>query len=161
MSHNRQKQLLEQENPHAPNEDLFQSCFKKIHDDAVMPEYQTTGSAGMDLVALEDTVINGVTKVRTGLAFRAPKGFYAHIYDRSSNPIKKEVHLANNVGIIDADYRGEIAVLLMPVRGITIIEKGERIAQLVLMPLYQRPIKEVDSLDDTERGAGCLGSTGA
>lgn len=170
---------IKQDNPYAPNLEMHATCFKKLHKDAVIPKYETKGAVGMDIVSLEDTVIDGVTIVRTGLAVRFPKGFYGQLCDRSSNPIKKGVHLANNIGIIDSDFRGELKVLLQPIPQRVpvevapniysndfqikdrLIKKGDRIAQLIIMPAYKRDIMEVAELDDTERSSGSFGSTGA
>jgi dUTP pyrophosphatase len=131
-----------------------------------LPRYQTQGSAGMDLRAAVESsqVINpGVRMaIPTGLKIAIPGGHEAQIRPRSGLAIKKGLTVVNAPGTIDSDYRGEVGVLLInlghePVE----ITRGMRIAQLVIAPVIQVQLESVASLDETQRGAGGFGSTGA
>ncbi len=130
-----------------------------------LPKYQTTDAAGADLMAdLEQalTLNPGERKlVPTGIAIALPHGYEAQVRPRSGLAIKKGIGLVNSPGTIDADYRGEIQVILInwgqePV----IIERGERIAQMIIAPVHQAAFIETDSLESTDRGSGGFGSTG-
>jgi len=140
----------------------------KIGTEIEYPSYATSGSAGMDLRACIDgplTVPGGgrtCVKVPTGLAIALPGPEYvALVFARSGLAAKHGVALANGVGVIDSDYRGEIQVALSN-HGWKdyLIQPGERIAQLVVLPVAQAEILVTDTLDDTERGSGGFGSTG-
>ena len=138
---------------------------KKLCEEAILPTYGTEASAGADLYALpgEDiTVLPGETvKVRTGLAMEIPTGFGGFIFARSGLATKKGLAPANKVGVIDADYRGEILVALYNQSGESqTVLGGERIAQLVLLPVTQGEFLEAESLSETQRGEGGFGSTG-
>ncbi len=131
-----------------------------------LPSYQTPGSAGMDLrAAVESTrmIDPGVRMaIPTGLKIAIPDGYEAQIRPRSGLAIKKGLTVVNAPGTIDADYRGEVGVLLInlgqePVE----IARGMRIAQMVIAPVVQVELDPVASLDETERGAGGFGSTGS
>lgn len=139
---------------------------KKLRENAVMIKRATSGSAGMDLYACieQDITINpGEIKIiPTGLAIALQSADYvAYIYARSGLAIKHGITLANCVGVVDSDYRGEVCV------GLTNISKepytitvNERVAQLVIAPVTMCTPVEVDTLDETERGEGGFGSTG-
>lgn len=138
---------------------------KKLRQGAHLPTYGTEFSAGADLYAcLEEPVTIGpgeTKKIPTGLAMEIPVGCAGLIYARSSLGTKKGLAPANKVGVIDADYRGELMVALhnhgqQP----RTVQDGERIAQLLILPCLSPPFTEVDVLDDTERGSGGFGSTG-
>lgn len=148
--------------------------IKRLHKDAVIPKYQTELAAGFDIHAVEDMEINAgeTVLVKTGLAFAIPKGFELQIRPRSGNSLKTTIRIANSPGTIDADYRGEVCIIVdnlskgtMPsLRGLEnvgklYIKKGDRIAQGVIAPVYQAKFCEVDELSDTDRGAGGFGST--
>ncbi len=139
---------------------------KKLRENAKMIQRATKGSAGMDLHACIDeavTINPGEIKVvPTGLAIALSSPQYvAYIYARSGLAIKHGVTLANCVGVIDSDYRGEICVGLTNIsKEAYTIEPQERIAQLVIAPVCTCEAVEVDELDSTERGAGGFGSTG-
>lgn len=130
------------------------------------PVYATADAAGADLhAALSDPVTlqpAARALIPTGFAMALPQGYEAQIRPRSGLAFKNGVTVLNAPGTIDADYRGEIAVLLIN-HGETdfIVERGMRIAQLVIAPAPQAQFKSVDSLDDTVRGVGGFGSTGA
>lgn len=138
---------------------------KKLHPDAIIPTYATDGAACFDLYSIEEdgVVHNGkVCRVfRTGLAFEIPDGYQMLVFSRSGHGFNKNVRLANCVGVIDSDYRGEVAVkLTADVFGALLVCKGDRIAQAQLMPVHRVTFEEVTELTETERGAGGFGSTG-
>ena len=139
--------------------------IKRLSKQVSLPKYETSGSSGMDLAANIDTNINidpGKSAIiPTGLALSIPKGFEVQIRPRSGLAAKQKISVLNTPGTIDADYRGEIKVILInlghePFR----VEKGLRIAQMVVCPMVQAQLKEVDDLNQTERGKGGFGSTG-
>lgn len=136
---------------------------KKLSKDSTLPTRGSEEAAGWDLYSAEDVLIRpGETKkVGTGLAFEIPKGTFGAIFARSGLATKQGLAPANKVGVCDSDYRGEYIVALHnhsdeP----SMVHKGDRIAQLVLMPYFAYPMIEVDELEDTERGKGGFGSTG-
>jgi len=132
-----------------------------------LPAYETTGSAGMDLRAAvpeeEPMVIRpgGRAMVPTGLCWAIPHGFEVQVRPRSGLAAKNGVTCLNTPGTIDSDYRGEVKVILINLgeEDFT-IRRGDRIAQMVAAPVAQADWAEVESLDDTARGAGGFGSTG-
>ncbi|MEM7212206.1 MAG: dUTP diphosphatase [Pseudomonadota bacterium] len=141
------------------------------HDSSLkVPEYQTAGSAGLDLVAClaPDDRETGLklpslarTMIPTGLAMALPEGFEAQIRPRSGLAVKHGLTVLNSPGTVDADYRGEIKVLLVNLGAETVdIAHGERIAQMVVAPVTRARLFPAETLDDTERGAGGFGSTG-
>ncbi len=139
--------------------------IKKLNPNAVIPTYGTPFAAGADLYACMDepvTINPGQTQfIHTGIAMEVPAGFAGLVYARSGLACKKGLAPANKVGVIDADYRGEIMVALHNhSEDAVTIENGERIAQLVITPFLTADFEETDELEDTERGAGGFGSTG-
>lgn len=139
--------------------------IRKLTDKAVIPTYGTEYSAGADLYACLDgsvTINPGQTYlVNTGLSIEIPGGYAGLIYARSGLATKKGLAPANKVGVIDADYRGEIMVPLHNhSEDAAVIENGERIAQLVITPFLTAEFIESDELSDTVRGEGGFGSTG-
>ena len=140
-------------------------AVKKLDERAVLPTYGSEFSAGADLYALTDVEISfepGETKlIHTGLAMEIPEGFAGLIYARSGLASKRGLAPANKVGVVDADYRGEIMVALHNHSTTTqTIAPKERIAQLVIAPFLKATFEESDSLSDTVRGVGGFGSTG-
>lgn len=130
-----------------------------------LPLYATSSSAGMDLRANLDNpiVLKPLQRclVPTGLYIALPEGFEAQIRPRSGLALKKGITLLNTPGTIDADYRGEIGVIVINLSAEDfIIEDGERIAQMVIARYEQAEWQEVEVLEDTERGAGGFGHTG-
>ena len=130
-----------------------------------LPQYATSSSAGMDLRANLDNpiVLKPLRRclVPTGLYIALPEGFEAQIRPRSGLALKKGITLLNTPGTIDADYRGEIGVIVINLSAEDfIIEDGERIAQMVIARYEQAEWQEVEVLEDTERGAGGFGHTG-
>ena len=139
--------------------------IKKLHDGAIIPTYGTEYSAGADLYALLDgtTEINPhETKlIHTGISVEIPVGYCGLIFARSGLASKKDLAPANKVGVIDADYRGELMVALHNHGETTrTVECGERIAQLAIVPFLKAEFEEADELSDTVRGEGGFGSTG-
>lgn len=138
---------------------------KKLDERAVLPAYGSEYAAGADLYAVSDgaiTFLPGETKfVHTGLAMEIPVGYAGLVYARSGLATKRGLAPANKVGVIDADYRGEIMVALHNHSDKEqTIESGERIAQLVVTPFLKAEYTEAESLSDTARGEGGFGSTG-
>ena len=130
-----------------------------------LPQYATSSSAGMDLRANLDNpiVLKPLQRclVPTGLYIALPEGFEAQIRPRSGLALKKGITVLNTPGTIDADYRGEIGVIVINLSAEDfIIEDGERIAQMVIARYEQAEWQEVEVLEDTERGAGGFGHTG-
>ncbi len=140
--------------------------IKKVRENAKVPQRATGGSAGLDLCACIDaplTLNSGETAlIPTGVAIALPSAEYgAFVFPRSGIAIKHGIGLLNSVGVIDSDYRGEIMVgVINQVKESYTIEPGERIAQMVIMPVSTMPVVEVNELDETSRGAGGFGSTG-
>ena len=140
--------------------------IKKVRENAITPKRATGGSAGMDLYACIDAPIEmqpgNRVMVPTGIAIALPDANQvALIFARSGLAVKKGINLSNSVGVIDSDYRGEVQVgLINQSRDAYTLEAGERIAQLVVMPVCLPEVMEVAELDDTERGEGGFGSTG-
>ena len=137
----------------------------KVHKNAIIPHRATNGSAGMDLCAcIEEPIIipaQGNAIIPTGIAISIPREYAAMIYARSGLAIKHGIGLLNSVGVIDSDYRGEIKVgLINQFNEDYEIKPNERIAQLIVHPIDLPQIMECDSLDNTQRGVGGLGSTG-
>ena len=138
---------------------------KKLRPGAQLPTYGTEFSAGADLYAcLEEpvTIAPGETKkIPTGLAMEIPVGFAGLIYARSGLGTKQGLAPANKVGVVDSDYRGEFMVFLHNHSAETrTVSHGDRVAQLVVTPVYTPGFEEADELTDTARGAGGFGSTG-
>ncbi len=139
--------------------------IKKLNPEAVVPTYGSAFSAGADLYACEEeavTINPGETRlIHTGISAEIPEGFAGLIYARSGLATKKGLAPANKVGVVDADYRGEIMVALYNQSAAAqTVEKGERVAQLVITPFLKAEFLEADELSDTVRGAGGFGSTG-
>ena len=131
--------------------------------DFPLPEYATPASAGVDLRASEGCVIppGGRALVPTGLRIALPEGYEAQVRPRSGLALRHGVTLPNSPGTIDADYRGEIGVILMNLgQEPFIVEPGDRIAQMVVAPVARVAWIEAEALDATERGEGGFGSTG-
>ncbi|MEM7613597.1 MAG: dUTP diphosphatase [Pseudomonadota bacterium] len=134
-----------------------------------LPRYETPQSAGMDMRAnFPDGARGGLALapgarvlVPTGLAFALPEGFEVQVRPRSGLALKQGITLVNSPGTIDADYRGEVGVIVLNTGSETVqISHGDRIAQIVLAPVVQAAWEEVETLDETSRGRGGFGSTG-
>ena len=145
---------------------MIKILVKRLSKEVSLPKYETTGSSGMDLSANINTNINidpGKTAIiPTGLAISIPKGFEVQIRPRSGLAAKQKISVLNTPGTIDADYRGEIKVILINLGKDSFeVEKGSRIAQMVVCPVVQAQLKEVNDLSETDRGKGGFGSTGS
>lgn len=141
--------------------------IKKLHPDAVVPQYATPGASGFDLVALEEICIfPGATKlVKTGLAIDVGPGYELQVRPRSGLSLKTTLRVANSPGTVDSDFRGEVCVIMTNTADAghnthNIIRKGDRIAQGVVCPVMRADMEVVEYLDETNRGAGGFGSTG-
>ena len=137
--------------------------IKKLTPDAIIPAYQTELAAGMDLHATKEHILEPMERklIATGLAFEIEKGYEVQIRPRSGLAYKYGLTVLNSPGTIDADYRGEIMVLLINLSNeFYTIKKGERIAQAVIAPVVQAEIIEVEELSVTKRGEKGFGSTG-
>lgn len=139
--------------------------FKKLHKDAVDPVFSSGGAAGADLTAISEKVDIGVTGLTvsydTGIAVEIPNGYVGLLFPRSSVTTKTTLMLGNSVGVIDSDYRGSIQFKFKDVaRGQgKKYEVGEKIGQLVIVPIPVISFTEVDELTETHRGDGGFGST--
>lgn len=139
--------------------------FKKLHPDAQIPQYMTELAAGLDIQARPEARIELAPGERclvpTGLAVAIPAGYEIQVRPRSGLAIKHGIALVNSPGTIDADYRGEIGIILIN-HGLDpfTINPGDRIAQLVVAPVCQAQLVEVETLAETARGAGGFGHTG-
>ncbi|MDA8637806.1 dUTP diphosphatase [Rhodospirillales bacterium] len=134
-------------------------------EDLALPSYATPDSAGMDLLSAEDgdvTLAPGArAMIATGIAIALPSGYEAQVRPRSGLAAKHGVTVANSPGTIDADYRGEIKVILINLGDAPVtLSRGDRIAQMIVAPVVQAAWNEVSDLDNTDRGAGGFGSTG-
>ena len=154
--------------------------FKKLHKDAVIPKYQTKGSAGFDFHALlvkdygensnstdsADEMYtwiepNSQKIIDTGLSVAVPPGYELQVRPRSGLSFKSQITVTNAPGTIDSDYRGQIKIILFNLGDKPFyIDNGDRIAQGVVNKIEQFKIQEVEDLDETERGTGGFGSTG-
>ena len=158
---------------------MLEVKIKKLHKDAVIPKYETVGSAGMDLTAVSKEYDEyGNIVYGTGLAIQIPEGYYADLRPRSSIS-KYDLVLANSVGTIDSDYRGELILKFKPAlkfkahyHAVNTMEAvlpnfqkeykvGDRVGQIIIVPYPQVSFVEVDELSDTERGQGGFGSSGS
>lgn len=138
----------------------------KLRDDAILPVYQTAGAAGADLHACLDEPVTLQPLERkmipTGLAMAIPVGYEVQVRARSGMSIKHGITMVNGIGTVDADYRGELGILIINLGHEPFtIEPGMRIAQMVVAKYETIGWNEVDELDKTERGTGGYGSSGA
>ena len=139
--------------------------IKKLREGAIFPTYATVNSAGADLYACLEVPVTlgpGETKmIPLGYSMAIPEGWVGLIFARSGLASKRDLAPANKVGVVDADYRGEWFIPLHNHGSEPqTVQPGERIAQLVIVPCMTAAFTQVDSLDETERGAGGFGSTG-
>jgi len=140
--------------------------IKKLSSDVLTPKYETPGSSGMDIAACNDqeVIINPGDKalIPTGFSLSIPQGYEVQIRPRSGLAAKRGITVLNTPGTIDADYRGEIKVILINLSKEKFsVKKGERIAQMVVCPVVQVQLEEMQELSITDRGDGGFGSTGA
>ena len=138
---------------------------KILRSGAKLPTYGTAGAAGADLYACIDATVTVWPRetvfIPTGIALEVPQGCAGLVYARSGLACKRGLAPANKVGVIDSDYRGEWLIYLYnQASEPRVINPGDRVAQLVLLPVLTPTVVEADSLDETDRGAGGFGSTG-
>lgn len=138
--------------------------IKRLYDDVVLPSYAYTGDAGLDLRSHEDVELKPFERklVSTGLAVAIPDGYAGFVQPRSGLAAKLGLSIVNTPGLIDAHYRGELKVILINLDADSTVslQKGERIAQLVIQIVPEVELVEVDELDETDRGTGGFGSSG-
>ena len=144
---------------------MTEILIKRLSKDVALPKYETEGSSGLDLAAHTDKqikILPGKSEIiPTGLAVAIPKNFEIQIRPRSGLAAKSQISVLNTPGTIDADYRGELKVILINLSDkVFVVEKGLRIAQMVLCPVVKAKLKEVTELENTKRGSGGFGSTG-
>lgn len=135
---------------------------KKLHQDAIIPVYQTKGASGFDLHALEDVNVysKATMLIKTGLSFEISEGYEMQVRPRSGMSLKTKIRVSNSPGTVDSDYRGEVCVIIDNLSDSEFfIKKGDRIAQGVICPIVQAEIDEVENLSLTERGENGFGST--
>ena len=144
---------------------MTEILIKRLSREVPLPKYETDGSSGLDLAAFIDKNIEikpGQSEIiPTGLAVAIPNNFEIQIRPRSGLAAKKQITVLNTPGTIDADYRGELKVILINLSQKSfIVKRGLRIAQMVLCPIVKAKLKEVETLEDTKRGSAGFGSTG-
>lgn len=136
--------------------------FKKLHKDAQQPKKAHNTDAGFDLTATSMRVTGSIVEYGTGIAVEIPEGYVGLVFPRSSI-CKKAIHLTNSVGVIDSGYRGEVMAkfrLDAVDEPLSIYNVGDRIAQIIIMPIPSVTFQEAEELSDSERGIGGYGSTG-
>jgi len=133
--------------------------IKKLNENCILPYKATASAAGYDLFSVKYSFEENTITYHTGIAVEIPEGYAGFLFPRSS-VYKTGMHLANSVGVIDSDYRGELMLKYYVNDWETIYEKGERCGQLVILPIPQYEFQLVDELSDTDRGDGGFGSTG-
>ena len=144
---------------------MVKVLIKKLNESVSLPQYKTEGSSGMDLKAnIDNPVIikpNKTNLIPTGISIAIPNGYEIQIRPRSGLAAKNNISVLNTPGTIDADYRGEIKVILINLGDKNFkIEPHDRIAQMVLCPVLKAEMEEIDELPKTIRGDGGFGSTG-
>ena len=145
--------------------DSIRLSIKRLDPSVELPSYAYLGDAGLDLRANEDVTLMPLERrlIATGLAIAIPEGYAGFVQPRSGMALKRGLSMANTPGLIDSHYRGELKVVAVnldannPIH----IERGERIAQLVIQKVPVVELVEVDELDETDRGAGGFGSSGS
>lgn len=143
--------------------EMLKVKIQRLDKSLPLPSYKTPFSAGMDLYSRIDVVLKRgeITLVPTGIAISLPEGYEAQIRPRSGLALKHGLTLLNTPGTIDADYRGEIALIMINVgKEDFVVEKGMRLAQMVITRYEKVEFEEVDALPDSQRGTGGFGSTG-
>ncbi len=145
---------------------MIEILIKRLSKKISLPKYETNDSSGMDLAAnlkKPITIAPGKSSIiPTGISLSIPKNYEIQIRPRSGLAAKNQISVLNTPGTIDADYRGEIKVILINLSDkVYVVENGLRIAQMVLCPIAKAKLKEVQSLEHTDRGTGGFGSTGS
>lgn len=138
--------------------------IRLLDPDLPLPRHARAGDAGVDLAAREDAVLAPGERrlVPTGVAVAIPPGFVGLVTPRSGLAARSGIGIVNSPGVVDSGYRGELVVILVNLGGERVeIHRGDRIAQLLVMPIETVEFEAVDALDDTDRGADGFGSTGS
>lgn len=143
---------------------MLQVKFKKLHPTAITPTYSKAGDAGLDLTANSLNVENQFIEYGTDIAIEIPEGYVGLLFPRSS-VTKKSMMMKNSVGVIDSNFRGEIKLRFAKINvdpsfKNQFYDVGDRVGQLVIIPIPQITLIETDSLSETDRGDGGFGSTG-
>jgi len=136
--------------------------FKRLHEDAVLPAYAKDGDAGMDVCCIDDgEVTHDYVQYKLGLAMEVPTGYVGLLFPRSSIT-KKDLMMKNSIGVIDSGYRGEVMARYKSDKNLIIgrYRKGDKVAQLIIIPIPKVEAEWADDLSDTDRGDGGFGSTG-
>jgi len=139
---------------------------KKLREDAVIPRYQTSGASGFDFHSLDELTLRpGKTAlIKTGLSFEIPIGYELQVRPRSGTSLKTKLRISNSPGTIDADYRGEVGIIVDHIGDLgdpeIKINVNDRIAQGVIVPVVQAEFQVVDELNESGRNNGAFGSTG-
>jgi dUTP pyrophosphatase len=146
--------------------ETVQFNFQRLSPLATVPHYQSDEAAGMDLHAALESAVEilpgDIELVPCGFAMSIPSGFEAQVRPRSGLATRNGISMPNAPGTIDSDYRGEVKIPLINLGNEPFtVEQGTRIAQMVISPIFRAEIEEVESLEETARGAGGFGSTGA
>jgi len=139
----------------------MQIPIKRLHPEATLPKYAHATDAGMDLYALETVILNSQERklIATGISMAIPSGFVGLIWDKSG--IAANHGLKSMGGVIDSEYRGEIKIVMHNLSDKQVVlEKGTKVAQMLIQPVHQPELMEVEELDQTPRGEGGFGSTG-
>jgi dUTP pyrophosphatase len=134
---------------------------KKLREDALIPHYNHEGDAGMDLYAVENIILwpNEPVAVPTGLSIELPKGYVALVWDKSGLSLKEGIKTM--AGVMDSNYRGEYKIVLLNTTNqYYYIDKGDKIAQILIQPIMNAEVEEVTELSETTRGSNGFGSTG-
>ena len=147
------------------SDDTIKLLVKRLDPEVMLPGYAYAGDAGLDLRANEDVTLAPHERklIATGLAVAIPEGYAGFVQPRSGMALKRGLSMANTPGLIDSHYRGELKVVAVNLdnENAIHIERGERIAQLVIQKVPVVNLVEVDELDETDRGEGGFGSSGA
>ena len=147
------------------SDDTIKLLVKRLDPEVMLPGYAYAGDAGLDLRANEDVTLAPHERklIATGLAVAIPEGYAGFVQPRSGMALKRGLSMANTPGLIDSHYRGELKVVAVNLdnENAIHIERGERIAQLVIQKVPLVNLVEVDELDETDRGEGGFGSSGA
>ncbi|GAA0085675.1 dUTP diphosphatase [Clostridium sp. CTA-7] len=141
----------------------FKLKVQKIHSEAIIPNYAHKGDAGLDLYSVEEVKINPseTALIKTGIKIELPPQTEAQVRPRSGLALKNGITVLNTPGTIDEGYRGEIGVILINNgKEMFVVEKGMKIAQMVVKPVWYVEVDEVEELSETERAEGGFGSTG-
>ena len=144
---------------------MVKVLVKRLNSKIKLPEYKTSGSSGMDLMACLDSPTkiapNSVELIPTGLSIAIPEGLEIQIRPRSGLAAKSNIGILNTPGTIDSDYRGELKIILFNHGNEDfIVNNNDRVAQMVLVPILKMELEEVDQLPESIRGSGGFGSTG-